>query len=110
MNLTLNSHCTRLIACARQLIEHLPDADLRAAFLFGSAAWGDADASSDLDIMLLVDRPVDYREVTRIHLADFFGDALKDGPRFADLDRISAETFVERAQAGNWGVRGVNSV
>jgi predicted nucleotidyltransferase len=106
----MNPHCTRLIAFARQLIEQLPDSDLRAAFLFGSAAWGDADATSDLDIMLLLDRPAGYREVTRVRLADIFGGRLADGPLFADLDRISAKTFIERVQAGDWAVRVVNSV
>jgi len=106
----MNPHCTRLIACAHQLIEHLPDADLQAAFVFGSAAWGDADATSDLDIMLLLDRPAGYREVTRVRLADILGDRLADGTLFADLDRISAETFIERVQAGAWAVRVVNSV
>jgi hypothetical protein len=92
-------------------VEHLPDKkDLRAAFLFGSAAWGDADAASDLDIMLLLDRPADYREVTRIHPADLLGYPLPDGPTFADLDRISVETFVSLVQAGNLAQRVVNSI
>jgi hypothetical protein len=105
-----NPHSTRLINVACQLVEHLLDADLRAAFLFGSAAWGDADATSDLDIMLLVDRPAGYREVTHIRPADLLGYPLPDGPAFADLDRISVETFVSSVQAGNWAQRVVNSI
>lgn len=110
MKQSSNPHCTRLINVACQLVEHLPDTDLRAAFLFGSAAWGDADAASDLDIMLLLDRPAGYREVTRIHPSDLLGYPLPDGPAFADLDRISVETFVSLVQAGNWVQRVVNSI
>ncbi len=109
MNLAPTPRCAYLIDIARQLIAHLPQDDLRAAFLFGSAAWGDADASSDLDIMLLVDRPAGYREVTRIRLADFFGSSLPGGPIFADLDRISIETFLSHIQAGDWAQRVVHS-
>ncbi len=105
-----NPHSTRLINVACQLVEHLPDTDLHAAFLFGSAAWGDADAASDLDIMLLLDRPVGYREVTRVRPADLLGYPLPDGPVFADLDRVSVETFVNLVQAGNWSQRVVNSI
>lgn len=110
MNLSLNSHCTYLISIAHKLVGLLPDRDLQAAFLFGSAAWGDADAASDLDIMLLVDRPVAYREVTRIYLADLFGRPLENGPTFADLDRISTKRFVEALTAGFWGNRVTHSI
>jgi predicted nucleotidyltransferase len=110
MKQSSNPHSTRLINVACQLVEHLPDTDLHAAFLFGSAAWGDADAASDLNIMLLLDRPVGYREVTRICLANLFGSSLPDGPVFADLDRISVETFVNLVQTGKWAQRVVNSI
>jgi predicted nucleotidyltransferase len=53
MNLAPNPYCAHLISVAHQVVERLSDPDLRAAFLFGSAAWGDANAASDLDIMLL---------------------------------------------------------
>jgi predicted nucleotidyltransferase len=110
MKLSSNPQSTRLINVACQLVEHLPDVDLRAAFLFGSAAWGDANAASDLDIMLLLDRPAGYREVTCIRLADLLGYPLPDGPVFADLDCIAVETFVSSLQTGNWAQRVVNSV
>src|SRR5687768_10270531 len=68
-----NPHCARLVEVARRIVERLPDRDVKGAFLFGSAAWGDADAASDLDIMVLVDRPPGYREVTRRRAADLLG-------------------------------------
>src|SRR2546427_12067557 len=82
-------HCAHLIEVARRVVRHLPDTDVRAAVLYGSVAWGDADEASDLDIMLLLDRPMGYREVTRVRLADLFGHPLPNGPVFADLDRLA---------------------
>ncbi len=110
MNCSSNPHSARLITVAHQLIEQLPDRGLQAAGLVGSAAWGDADAASDLDIMLLLNLPIGYREVTRIHLADFFEHPLPDGPLFADLDRISAESFIDLIHAGALVTRVVNSI
>jgi len=81
---------------------------LRAAVLFGSVAWGDADEASDLDLMLLLDQPAGYREVTRLRVADLLGRPLPDGPRFIDLDRRSAQTFEEGE--GRWFQRIVNSI
>ncbi|WP_165423757.1 nucleotidyltransferase domain-containing protein [Ktedonosporobacter rubrisoli] len=108
--LPLPAHHNQLIDTARQLIEPLKDKGLRAAFLFGSVAWGDADPASDLDLMLLLDQPVGYREVTRIRLADFLKHPQPGGPLFADLDRISAEAFVQGVGAGSWVYRVVNSI
>lgn len=88
----------------------LPDTDVVAAFLFGSAAWGDADAASDLDIMLLLDRPAGYREVSRVRVADVLAEPLPDGPAFADLDRISAEGFARIVADGGAGARVARSV
>ncbi len=110
MNETPNQRCTRLIEIAHQVIDHIADPDLRSAFLFGSAAWGDADEASDLDIMLLLDRPAGYREVTRVRLPDLLGRSLPDGPLFADLDRISIETFAEVIGKGGWAHRVVHSI
>lgn len=59
-----------LIDVARQVVDALDPPDLRGAFLFGSAVWGDADEASDLDIMLLQDRPTGYRKVVRARVAD----------------------------------------
>ncbi len=59
---TTNPYCARLIEVAHSTVDALPDTDVVAAFLFGSAAWGDADAASDLDIMILLDRPAGYCE------------------------------------------------
>src|SRR5688500_11242423 len=41
-----NPHCARLVEVARRIVERLPDRDVKGAFLFGSAAWGDADAAT----------------------------------------------------------------
>ncbi len=110
MSRTPNPRCTDLIATAREVLKHLPDTDIRSAFLFGSAAWGDADEASDLDIMLLLDRPASYREVTRVRLADLFGHPLASGPVFADLDRVSAEGFADIVEKGGAGHRLAHSV
>jgi predicted nucleotidyltransferase len=89
----------------RLVAEGLPD--LRAAYLFGSAVWGDADAASDLDIMLLQDRPVGYRAVRRVRVADALGlqAPLPAGPRYADLAYHSAVGFAETLGKGLWGDR-----
>ncbi|HVA90613.1 MAG TPA: nucleotidyltransferase domain-containing protein [Chloroflexota bacterium] len=105
-----NPRCAHLVRVANQLVERLPDPDVYAAFLFGSAAWGDADAASDLDIMLLLDHPAGYRQVARVRVADLLDEAPPDGPRFADLDRIAVATFLEAIDRGDWGHRVVHSV
>lgn len=105
-----NLHRDHFIEIAYQLVDRLPDTDLCAAFLFGSVAWSDADAASDLDVMLLLNRPAEYREVTRVRLADVLGRSLPDGPAFADLDRIAVTTFQAEVDAGRWVYRVVHSV
>jgi predicted nucleotidyltransferase len=104
--------CERLIGVAHRLAETFPDTDARAIFLFGSAAWGDADEASDLDIMHTLDRPAGYREVTRSRVADLLGlpASLPQGPLFVDIDRVSAATFEETLERGGWVQRVVNSV
>lgn len=108
--MSANPWCAHLIDVARQVIERVADPDLRAAFLFGSAAWGDADAGSDLDIMLLLDRPAGFREVTRVRVADLLARPLPDGPAFADFDCYSAAAFAEITAAGGGAQRVVHSV
>lgn len=110
MERTNNPRCAHLIAVARQVADRLVEPGLRAAVLFGSAVWGDADEASDLDIMILLDRPAGYREVTRVQVADLLGQPLPDGPRFADLDRLSAATFEGVVAKGGWGSRVVHSL
>jgi hypothetical protein len=107
-----SARCARLVAVAQRLADGFPDGDVQAVFLFGSAAWGDADEASDLDLMLLLDRPPGYREVTRARVADLLGlpGPLPEGPRFVDLDRVSAAGFAEGVKAGYWTQRVVNSV
>ncbi len=110
MSAESNPRCGELIEVAKQLMDHLPDRDVRSAFLFGSPAWGDADEASDIDIMLLLDRPVGYREVTRVRIPDLIGHFLPHGPLFADLDRISADGFAEIVAKRGWGPRVARSV
>ena len=110
-----NPHCARLVEVALQIVERLPDPDIKGAFLFGSAAWGDADAASDLDIMVLLDRPPGFREVTRRRATDLLGLSapLPDsppGPHFVDLDRFSAAAFAESAARGGPVYRLAHSV
>lgn len=99
-----------LVRVAQQLIAPLTTSELRAAFLFGSAAWGDADAASDLDIMLVLDRPAPYREVNRMRPDALMSSPVPDGPHFADLDRISVDTFSDAVREGRWFQRIVHSV
>ncbi len=108
--MTTNPYCARLIEVAHRLVDALPDTDIVAAFLFGSTAWGDADSASDLDMMLLLDRPAGYWEVTRVRVADVLAHPLTDAPAFADLDRISAEGFARIVAEGGAGARVARSV
>lgn len=107
-----SDHCVQLVAVAHRLADGFPDTDARAIFLFGSAAWGDADEASDLDIMILLDRPAGYREVERSRTADLLGlpAPLAGGPLFVDVDRVSAADFVAGIEKGYWAQRVVNSV
>ena len=102
--------CRQLTEVAARVVEALPDPDLRGAFLFGSAAWGDADEASDIDLMVLVDRPAQYREVRRVRVAELLGPQAGPAPRFADLDRVSAQRFAAAAAAGSWAQRIVRCV
>nr|WP_092888446.1 nucleotidyltransferase domain-containing protein [Actinopolymorpha cephalotaxi] len=98
---------------AREVLAKLPDDDVRAAFVFGSVAWGDADEASDIDLMLCLNRPGDYREVTRVRVADVLGRTAPELPRspvFADIDRISAARFENAVAEGNWHARVAHSL
>jgi hypothetical protein len=95
---------------ARELVACLPDDDVYAAFVFGSVAWGDADRASDVDVTLCLDRPGDYREVTRVRVPDVIGRPCPDGPLFADLDRITWPRFAEAVAGGAWHQRVVHSI
>ncbi len=105
-----NPTCADLIAVAHEVVRQVAEPDLKAAVLFGSVAWGDADEASDLDIMLLLDRPAGYREVTRVRLADLPGSPRPDGPLFVDFDRLSVATFDEVVGQGGWAQRVVHSI
>ena len=110
----------RMAEVAREVMAKLPDEDVRAAFVFGSVAWGDADEASDIDLMLCLDRAGDYREVTRVRVADVLGDAGSRmpaseptppmAPIFVDIDRISAERFENAVINGNWHARVAHSL
>ena len=108
--MTPTAHTDRLIAVARQVVEALPDRNVRAAVLYGSVAWGDADAASDLDIMLLLDQPAVQRTVARERVADLLGHPLPHGPLFADLDRVSTTSFEEAIAQGDGGERVTHSI
>ncbi|MGW0228008.1 nucleotidyltransferase family protein [Actinopolymorpha singaporensis] len=103
----------RMAEVARRLVAKLPDDDVRAAVLFGSVAWGDANEASDIDLMLCLDRPVGYRLVTRVRVADILGRTtpeLPTSPVFADIDRISAEYFENAVDEGIWHARVARSL
>lgn len=101
----------RMLDVARELVTKLPDDDVRAAFVFGSVAWGDADETSDVDVMLLLDHDDEnYREVTRVRVPDVLGRMVPEGPLFADLDRISWRRFDQVVAEGGWQHRVVRSV
>ena len=105
-----NPICAHLIEVAHEVVQQVVEPDLKVAVLFGSVAWGDADEASDLDIMLLLDRPAGYREVTRVRLAALLGSPLPAGPLFVDFDRLSAATFDEVVGKGGWAQRVVHSI
>jgi hypothetical protein len=100
----------RAVDVARRLVASLVEPDLRLAWLFGSFAWGDGDAASDLDLMLLLDRPPGYRHASRVRVADVLGGPVPGGPRFADVDRMSFAAFAEEAAAGGRAARLVRAV
>ena len=105
MQPALGPHGERLVEVGRAVLECLPDPGIRAAFVFGSATWGDADEASDLDLMVLLDRPPDFREVRRVRVADLLGGPADGFPRFADLDRVSADRFAALTERGVWAQR-----
>lgn len=91
------------IRTARTLVERLRAADVRAAYLFGSVAWGDADAASDLDIGLILDRPRVERAVVRARVTALLPDVPPGVPAFADLayQTVAAcEAVAARGDAG----------
>lgn len=80
-----------------------------AAFVFGSAAWGDAEETSDMDIAVLLDRDDDFRQVTRARVQELVKMS-RPAPLFADVDRISFERFRAGIAEGIGHHRVVNSV
>lgn len=102
--------CRRMAEVAHEVMAKLPDGDVRAAFVFGSVAWGDADEASDIDLMLCLDRPADYREVTRVRVADLLGRTDPGAPLFADIDRISWRRFENAVATGYWHARVAHSL
>jgi len=101
--------CDLWVETARRILTASPEAELAAAFVFGSAAWGDADETSDVDIVVLLDRNDDFRQVTRLRVGELL-DKSSPAPRFADIDRISFERFRAAVAKGTWHHRVVNSV
>ncbi|MEQ7124416.1 nucleotidyltransferase domain-containing protein [Actinopolymorpha sp. B11F2] len=105
-----SAECVRMAEVAREVVARLPDDDVYAAFVFGSVAWGDADRASDVDVTLCLDRPNDYREVSRVRVADVIGRPCPDGPLFADVDRIAWPRFFVAVTGGAWHQRVVHSI
>jgi hypothetical protein len=99
------------VAVARRVVERLPDHGVVGVLLSGSSTWADADASSDVDLQVLLDRPPPYREVTCLRIADLLGEALPDGPHYVDVDRISAAGYREvTVERGGWHHRVVHGL
>jgi len=48
-----SSESIALRKVASEFVEGINKRGIHSMFLFGSAAWGDADASSDVDIMIV---------------------------------------------------------
>lgn len=93
----------------RLIIAHGGCDGVVAAFVFGSRAWGDADQSSDIDLMVLLDRDDDFRQVQRVRVSDHLDDQ-ESLPMFADIDRISYPRFAAAVERGAWIQRLVNSI
>lgn len=102
--------CEVLAEVGEEFVAKLPDPDVCAAFIFGSIAWGDADRSSDIDVMVCLDREDEFREVGRVRVADVLGRPVAGGPEFADVDRISWRRFERAARAGEWHHRIAHSI
>jgi hypothetical protein len=99
------------VAVARRLVERLPDRDAVGVLLSGSSTWGDADASSDVDFQILLDREPPYREVTCARIAELLGEEIPDGPRYVDLDRVSAPYYrTITVEKGGWHHRVVHGL
>ncbi|MFD1675748.1 nucleotidyltransferase domain-containing protein [Alicyclobacillus fodiniaquatilis] len=99
------------IRIASSMVEDIAQTEpVLAAFLFGSVAWNDADAASDLDLMILVDREPPFREVTRIAIDKNLDSRVRVRPEFADVDKVSKIWFFEQVRAGAWVERLVHCV
>lgn len=80
-----------------------------AAFVFGSLAWGDAGQGSDIDVLVLLDRDDDFREVQRVRVADLLDDQ-GSLPMFADIDRMAFTRFAQVVEQDGFIHRVVNSI
>ena len=101
-----NARSDLLSAVARRIAERLDEPELVAVLLSGSATWGDAAGTSDVDLVVLLDRPPPYREVVHRRITDLLGEAFPQGPLFADVDRLSASWFAESVlEPGGWAHR-----
>src|SRR5437867_3628766 len=106
-----NARSDLLSAVARRIAERLDEPELVAVLLSGSATWGDADGTSDVDLVVLLDRPPPYREVVHRRITDLLGEAFPQGPLFADVDRLSASWFAESVlEPGGWAHRLVHGL
>ena len=83
--------------------------DVVAAFVFGSVAWGDAGQGSDIDVLVLLDRDDDFREVQRVRVADLLDDQ-GSLPTFADIDRMAFPRFATVVERDGFIHRVVNSI
>lgn len=83
--------------------------DVVVAFVFGSLAWGDAGQGSDIDVLVILDRDDDFREVQRVRVADLLDDQ-GSLPMFADIDRMAFARFAAAVERDGLIHRVVNSI
>lgn len=96
-------------AAKRLIAAHSGLDNVVAAFVFGSLAWGDAGRGSDIDVMVLLDRDDDFREVQRVRVADLLDDQ-GSLPMFADIDRMAFPRFAAVVERGGFIHRVVKSI
>jgi predicted nucleotidyltransferase len=82
---------TTLSRCRQVLARHYGNR-LRAILLYGSSAWGDAAPESDVDLLVVLDGPVDVVAEAR-HLTDLLYPVQLECDRYVSAKAASADEY-----------------